>query len=197
MKPNKETKVTLELAEECDLLEFKTKLQEAFAISVIETFGDSDNNEPIPSDKDIQDSFDAPGAVVYHILQDGCRVGGAVLCINSETHHNSLDLMYVSPEYHGQGIGFSAWKSIEEQYPDTVLWETGTPYFEKRNIHFYVNKCGFQIVEFFNEHHPEPPMHYDEAEDSQPLPGGDEFFRFEKVMKKGRFSNSQVETVPL
>lgn len=29
-----------------------------------------------------------------------------------------------------------------------------TPYFEVRNIHFYVNKCGFHIVEFFNEHHP-------------------------------------------
>ncbi|ADD42351.1 hypothetical protein Snas_2674 [Stackebrandtia nassauensis DSM 44728] len=26
----------------------------------------------------------------------------------------------------------------------------------QRNIHFYVNKCGFHIVEFFNEHHPDP-----------------------------------------
>ena len=24
-----------------------------------------------------------------------------------------------------------------------------------RNIHFYVNKCGFHIVEFFNEHRPD------------------------------------------
>ena len=33
-------------------------------------------------------------------------------------------------------------------------WELVTPHFEVRNIHFYVNKCGFHIVEFFNEHHP-------------------------------------------
>ena len=26
--------------------------------------------------------------------------------------------------------------------------------FEKRNIHFYVNICGFHITEFFNEKHP-------------------------------------------
>lgn len=26
----------------------------------------------------------------------------------------------------------------------------------KRNIHFYVNRCGFHIVEFFNSHHPDP-----------------------------------------
>ena len=32
----------------------------------------------------------------------------------------------------------------------------GDPYFEVRNIHFYVNKCGFHIVEFFNERHPDP-----------------------------------------
>ena len=38
----------------------------------------------------------------------------------------------------------------------TIAWETITPYFEKRNVHFYVNKCGFHIVEFFNEHHPDP-----------------------------------------
>lgn len=31
-----------------------------------------------------------------------------------------------------------------------------TPYFEKRNIHFYVNQCGFKIVEFFNEYHRDP-----------------------------------------
>lgn len=40
--------------------------------------------------------------------------------------------------------------------PDVREWELVTPYFEVRNIHFYVNKCGFHIVEFFNEHHPTP-----------------------------------------
>ena len=40
--------------------------------------------------------------------------------------------------------------------PDTKIWETYTPYFEKRNIHFYVNICGFHIVQYFNEIHPLP-----------------------------------------
>lgn len=42
-----------------------------------------------------------------------------------------------------------------EAHPDVREWELGTPYFEVRNIHFYVNKCGFHIVELFNEHHPD------------------------------------------
>lgn len=184
MNTDKKKKIALELAEESHLPEFRRNLQKAFAVAVIETFGDYDDDEPIPSDKDIQESFDAPGAVVYHFIQDGKKVGGAVLQIDSENHHNSLNLFYVSPEHHSQGIGLSAWKTIEAQYPDTVLWETGTPYFEKRNIHFYVNKCGFKIVEFYNEHHSDPHMHRNGLEDEKKLPSGDDFFRFEKVMKK-------------
>ncbi len=43
-----------------------------------------------------------------------------------------------------------------------IVWETGTPYFERRNIHFYVNKCGFHIVEYYNEKHPDPYMQGDD-----------------------------------
>ena len=32
------------------------------------------------------------------------------------------------------------------------------PHFDRRNIHFYINRCGFHAVEFFNEHHPDPNM---------------------------------------
>ena len=49
---------------------------------------------------------------------------------------------------HSKGIGYAAWQAVEELYPETIVWETCTPYFEKRNIHFYVNKCGFQIDQF-------------------------------------------------
>ncbi|MBQ9815303.1 MAG: hypothetical protein IJM53_06375 [Lachnospiraceae bacterium] len=31
------------------------------------------------------------------------------------------------------------WQEVERLYPDTVVWETCTPYFETRNNHFYVD----------------------------------------------------------
>lgn len=77
---------------------------------------------------------------------------------------------------HSKGIGFSAWQEVERLYPDTKVWETCTPYFEKRNIHFYINKCGFHAVEFFCEFNRDP---YEEDCGEGP----DEMFRFEKVMK--------------
>ena len=51
-------------------------------------------------------------------------------------------------------------------------------YFEKRNIHFYVNRCGFHIVEFFNSHHTDPndPDMSEQADEQFP----DGMFRFEK-----------------
>ena len=67
-----------------------------------------------------------------------------------------IEILAINASTHGRGIGARAWTAIEEAYPDVREWELVTPYFEVRNIHFYVNKCGFHIVEFFNEHHPAP-----------------------------------------
>lgn len=54
------------------------------------------------------------------------------------------------------GIGYKAWCAIEKKFPEVKTGETCTPYFEKRNINFYVNRCGFHIVEYFNHFHKVP-----------------------------------------
>ena len=58
------------------------------------------------------------------------------------------------------------------------MWETTTPYFEKRNIHFYVNRCGFHIVEYFNSRH--PALHDPDSDDTD----SDGMFRFQKVKER-------------
>ncbi|MDO4212045.1 MAG: hypothetical protein Q4D23_10135 [Bacteroidales bacterium] len=55
--------------------------------------------------------------------------------------------------------------------------QLGTPYFDTRNIHFYVNRLGFHIVEFFNTHHPDP--HLPNELNADPT-GGEGMFIFEK-----------------
>ena len=62
-----------------------------------------------------------------------------------------LDLLFVAPKLHGRGIGQAAWRAVERLHPEIRVWETCTPYFEKRNIHFYVNRCGFHIVKFVRD----------------------------------------------
>ncbi len=178
----KKPDVVLEPASRSELAEFCKNLQEAFAVAVVEAFGPQ-SGEPIPSDRDVWESFDAPNSAVYHILLDGRRVGGVVLGIDEKTQHNALELFFISREHQSHGLGLKAWKAIEAKYPDTLVWETATPYFEERNIHFYVNKCGFHIVEFYNQHHIDPNIAHSECPDGEPTLGTETFFRFEKAMK--------------
>lgn len=53
--------VMLETAEKEDMGEFIEKLQEAFAVAVVENFGPWEGG-PIPADEDIWQSVNAPGA---------------------------------------------------------------------------------------------------------------------------------------
>ena len=148
---------------------FIVNIQAAFKKAVVEEYGDI-GKEVIPRG-DVEKSFNAEGAEILDIVSDGKIVGGAVVVIRPN-NHNDLSLFYVNVDCHGQGIGFAAWQAIEQRYPQTEIWETFTPYFEKRNLHFYINKCGFRAVEFFNKRHPHKEF------------GDEKFFRFEKVMRQ-------------
>ncbi|HFI0506277.1 TPA: GNAT family N-acetyltransferase [Streptococcus suis] len=131
--------------------------------------------EEVISREEILESLLAPKAQAFQVYWKNDLVGGVVVQIDSATNHNSLDLLFVDGNHKGKGLGLTIWQAIEQAYPDTEVWETHTPHFEVRNIHFYVNKCGFQIVEFFNPAHP--------MEHVPDFPDAELFFRFEKRMK--------------
>ena len=148
-----------------------------------------DDEGEIISRRTIERCIDDPKNETYRIVLDGRNVGGVILKIDPETHHNHLEILFTAPEEHSKGIGYGAWLAVEALHPETRVWETCTPYFEKRNIHFYVNKCGFQIDQFWCTHfHPEEPMfdeeERDEWEEQDGDEGPDEMFRFIKIMKK-------------
>ena len=168
--------VTLVPLQEQEKETFIRNNQTAFKKAMVEQFGPFEE-EIIPREHIIR-AFEAKGAESYTITLDGKAVGGTVLTVNPETNRNSLDLLFVNVDCHSKGIGFAAWQEIEKLHPETAVWETHTPYFDQRNIHFYINKCGFSMVEFFCKAHPEPDMDYTEE-----APGGDGFCRFEKKMK--------------
>ncbi|MGN0670854.1 MAG: GNAT family N-acetyltransferase [Oscillospiraceae bacterium] len=137
-----------------DLAQFKAVAQEAFQKGFEDYFGETDLT--ILPEKDIDKSLNEKGAAAYKAVVDGEMVGGTVVVINEKTGHNHLDLLLVKRGVQSKGIGKAIWFEIERLYPQTKVWETCTPYFDRRNIHFYVNVCGFHIVEFFNEKHPMP-----------------------------------------
>lgn len=177
--------VELKPLEASDKEQFIKDNQEAFNYGALEEFGMRDNHfeedEQIISRETIENSI-AEGEA-YRIVVDGKNAGGLVLRV--EGTKGDLDLLFVSPKAHSKGIGYAAWCEVEKLHPEVTLWETVTPYFEKRNIHFYVNRCGFHIVEFYNSHHPDPTApNSQETFDEQDGQFPEGMFRFEKRIIK-------------
>ena len=150
------TEVQLIPLEESDREQFIKDNQEAFNYGALEEFGQRDDHfeedGEIISHDTISHAIDESNA--YRIFHDGKPVGGAV--VKTEYDQGELELLFVSPAVHSKGIGYAAWYAIENMHPEVTVWKTVTPYFEKRNIHFYVNRCGFHIVAYYNEHFSEP-----------------------------------------
>lgn len=168
--------------EDGDRAQFIKDNQEAFSFAATEALGLRDEPfeaaDPIISRETIEESID--GGEAYRIVnQEGKFLGGMVVTV--EGKKGNLDLFFVSPDAHSKGIGYAAWYAMETLHPEVNHWETVTPYFEQRNIHFYVNRCGFHIVEFFNPFHPDPhDPETGRGEMDSHAPDG--MFRLEKVL---------------
>ena len=182
----KNTKVSLFPLTADDREQFILDNQRAFKHGAMIEFGERDDHVDddgeIISRTTIESSIDNPKNETYRIMLDGEKVGGLIITIDKETHHNHLEILFVLPEAHSKGIGYGAWQAVEALHPETAVWESCTPYFEKRNIHFYVNKCGFQIDQFWCEYF-QPEHELFEDGKHSPGEGSDEMFRFIKIMK--------------
>ncbi len=157
--------------EASDREQFIADNQEAFNYGALQEFGLRDESfeetGQIIARETISQTLDLGEA--YRIVKNGKKVGGVV--IKTDGDRGELCLLFVAPAEHSKGIGQATWHIVEAMHPEVKLWETVTPYFEKRNIHFYVNRCGFHIVEFYHAYHQDP--HEESAE-------APEIFRFEK-----------------
>lgn len=159
-----------------DLVEFKSLMQESFQLGYEEVFGKSE--ELILPEKDIDECLNKKNSHSYVMKNNHEILGGAIVEINEKTQHNHLDFLFVNVSTQNKGIGQKIWSEIESLYPYTEIWQTVTPYFDKRNIHFYVNKLGFHIVEFHNEKNPDRDW-----DENHPM-AEQEMFKLEKRMKK-------------
>ena len=175
--------ISLAPLQENDREQFIKDNQWAFRYGAQIEFGMRDDRteegSEVISRSTIERSIDGENAEAYRIVQDGKYVGGVVLSIDKKAGKGELELLFVLPDAHSRGIGQTAWKAVENLHPEISVWETITPYFEKRNIHFYVNRLGFHIVEFWNKYQHGPTVSEDIEENWSE---DDEMFVFRKVI---------------
>jgi hypothetical protein len=157
-------KITLLPMNRSNFDEAKIMMEQSFAASMDDL---SDNSGPQHDPKDlpsIDGILEKPENTPLVFYQGETMVGGANVLINND-NNNELNLLFIDSNCLDRGIGYTAWLEIEKRYPQTKTWTTVTPPCLMRNIHFYVNKCGFHIIRV------------DEPKSDDPM------FVFQKVMK--------------
>ncbi len=155
-----------------DFPKFIRDMQYAFQMSAEKEYGHS--SESVLPEADIHKSLSSTGSVALKAVSEGKIIGGAIVVINGDQGH--LDFLYVKHGLQSKGVGQELWFKIEKQFTKVKVWQTCTPYFEKRNLHFYINCLKFSAVEFFNPKHPDPNTEPDDNHSGEE----DYFFRFEK-----------------
>ena len=137
-----------------DREKFIKDAQESFKYGATEEFGMRDNHldkeGQTLSRKLLEESLNNEKSTTFRIVLDKETVGGVILKLEKEKKTGELDILFVNSNAHSKGIGTSTWMTIEKMYPEIELWITHTPYYEKRNIYFYINRLGFHAVEFIH-----------------------------------------------
>ena len=154
--------------------EFKSSMQEAFQYWYESIFWKSDLI--LPEDH-IDRSLNKPNSYAYEMIDDEWNMLWWVIVTINENHINELDFLFVKVWIQSKWVWQAIRKEIEKIHSDTKIWETVTPYFDKRNIHFYVNKLHFHITEYFNEKHVDPNTPQEEFMGNEGW-----MFGFQKVM---------------
>ena len=85
--------IQLQIVQDADMAQFKHDMQEAFQKGAEAEFGNI--TEQILPESHINASLIKSGSVAYAAVEDGRIVGGAIVQIDSQTHRNHLDFLYV------------------------------------------------------------------------------------------------------
>ena len=165
----------LRLLNKNELEEFILGIQDSFQKGYEAYFGKCDDT--IIPRRDILESLNKEGSKSYVMVDNNKIIGGCVVVIDNINNINSLDILYVKNDTWAKGVGYKIWSEVEGLYPNCKKWVTCTPYFDQRNINFYVNKCKFHIVEFFNKYHVDKNCPSDFIGDA-----GEGMFKFEKII---------------
>jgi GNAT superfamily N-acetyltransferase len=80
----------------------------------------------------------------YTFRWEGQIIGGMVIFKHTPQRHH-LDVIFIDPAYHNQGIGSQAMTFLEQTYPAVQVWTLNTPQYATRNQHFY-EKFGYRKV---------------------------------------------------
>lgn len=94
--------------------------------------------------------FDRKG-IAYKVAKGHEVIGGIFIRFVPAESRAVVELFGLREDVHGKGLGRRILKMVEEIHSDIRVWELFSPVFALRNVAFYVNKCGYHIVEIMGD----------------------------------------------
>lgn len=140
--------VTISKTTHSELPKLQMIYKEAFESNVFpDTMLEEEDDDELDLSPEV--SFRRNDLDTLSIYSRGTLVGGAILD-RSSCNKNRLERFFLAPSAQNKGLGFQAWKILEQDYSRKQGWTLTTPTCLMNNIYFYVNKCGFHIVRVEN-----------------------------------------------
>lgn len=100
-------------------------MQEAFQQGYENQFGKADDS--VLPEEDMDESLNAPNAIAYEVVENGERLGGAIIALSDDGQQGDLHFLYTKAGHQNRGVASFAWKAIENRHPEVNVWETHTP----------------------------------------------------------------------
>lgn len=151
---NTTEKITFAKLTDNDVTRITPLIADAFEKAILEGLGEEaaavKSQSEVFNDEALKKVSFGENVESYIVSIDDHESGIAVIKKDIAEKTNSLELFSISPKHHSRGIGARVWNKVEELYPEATAWETTTPTFAIKNVNFYVNKCGFHIVELLD-----------------------------------------------
>ena len=139
--------IQFELMQESDIDELTQIMKRAFDKDTQEFLNEPSGGPDGYDNGDFLRKFGLnDNSTAYKIIKDNVIIGAIIVWIKSNGM-NYLGNIFIDSLIQDKGIGSIAWSFIEDTYPETIIWRTETPGFSKRNHNFYINKCGFNLIE--------------------------------------------------
>ena len=92
----------------------------------------------------LQASLADPDCLCFKVCMGDEAIGAFVIHWN-EFAESELRHMFVAPKFQNKGIGRRIWLFLQSCYP-TQSWRVETPSSIERNMYFYQQVCGFQLL---------------------------------------------------
>ncbi|MBS9338120.1 hypothetical protein G6R29_00515 [Fructobacillus sp. M2-14] len=145
----------LEYLKEDDYDLFRRTLQAAYRYSIPRHYGEFMPIDLLtPEEQEITDFLQAKRTSSIVAKSNGAIIAGITFLTKGDQVVVGTPIyLFTAPAFQNTGIVSKFFLKMSKQFHDIDLWEMNIYSGDHELVNLFVNRCGFEIIEFLNPHH--------------------------------------------